>query len=70
MAAQAVGQPVNKRRFRPDHDQADILRSAEVRNRAVVGRIKANQFRLFTDSRIAGGSVEFRACGGLRQLPG
>jgi hypothetical protein len=66
---QAVGQPIDQRRFGADDDKADSAGLTEGDHRTVIGHIERHAFRLLGDAGISGGGVEVREDRGLRQLP-
>ena len=67
--AQAFGEAIDQRRFRPDHDQIDVMLAAEQDHRAVIGDVQRDQFGMLGNAGIAGSSIEFLERRGLRQLP-
>ena len=66
---QALGEAVDQGRFRPDHNQIDVLVTAEQDHFSVIGHIQFNQFGMLGNAGIAGSSIEFLERRGLRQLP-
>ena len=66
---QAFGEPVDQRRFRPDHDQVDVMFAAEQDHFAMVCDVQCDQLRMLGDAGIARRCIEFLERRGLRQLP-
>jgi len=73
VSAQAIGEPVDQRSFRPDHHQANRPVIAGPRHGGVIAKVEIEQLGMLGDARVAGGRVEpilrARQQPGLRQFP-
>ena len=66
---QRIGDAVDQRTFRADHDQTDAPCLAERDDGGVIGDIQRDQFGMLRDPRIARRGEQFLTKPGLRQLP-
>ena len=67
--AQAVGKPVDQRRFGADHDQANGLRPHEIDHRGVIRRVEGDARRMVRDAGVAWRGIERIEGRRLRQFP-
>ncbi len=70
--AQRIGKTVDQRRLGADDHEVDLVRIAERRDRAVIGRVERDQLGVLGDTGVARGGVELTSIGeqaGLRELP-